>query len=257
MLRHEQRLLEEELSCLFGYHFLQLSIAPQQRLFRGSRISHCFALGASESAIPRVQALSELESLPLAEASVDVTLLHHVLEFSQNPQQVLKEAARITIPNGHIIVFGFNPWSLMGAAKPLARALGMDGIWRRHSLRRSRLEDWLQFLDFTVVHAYQGCWNLPINQRTYLKRTDRLNGWRSDRAWGMGNYYCLVARKDVCGVTPIKPRWEQELIPSAVSLPKQSIATAGKVARQGNVQVSKMRPTRRPDNSILDLNKKR
>ncbi len=233
MLHHEQRLLQEELSCLFGYHFLQLSIDPQSRLFEGSRISHCFALGTSNACVPRVQALSELESLPLADASVDVTLLHHVLEFSQNPQQVLKEAARITIPSGHIIIFGFNPWSLMGATRPLARVLGFDGIWQRHSLRRSRLEDWLQFLDFNVINAYQGCCNLPINQRSYLKRTHRLSSWKTQSILGLGNFYCLVARKEVCGVTPLRPKWEQDLIPSAVRLSKQSIAAAGKVARQG------------------------
>jgi SAM-dependent methyltransferase len=254
VLRQEQRLLEEQLNCLFGYHFLQLSIAPQARLFRGSRISHCFALGASESSIPRVQALTELESLPLAEASVDVTLLHHVLEFSENPQQVLKEAARVTIPSGHIIIFGFNPWSLMGAAKPLARMIGCDGVWRRHSLRRARLEDWLQFLDFTVVHAFQGCCNLPINQRTYLKRTNRLNTWTTERTWGFGNYYCLVARKEVCGITPIRPKWEQELIPAAVSLPKQTIAGAGKVARHRAGSEAKGSSS---SASITRINKKR
>lgn len=253
MLRQEQRLLEKELSCLFGYHFLQLSIAPQSRLFRGSRISHCFALGASEGCA-RVQALSEPESLPLAEGSVDVALLHHVLEFSQNPQQVLKEAARITIPNGHIIIFGFNPWSFMGAAKPLARMLGCGGIWRRHSLRSARLEDWLQFLDFTVVQAYQGCCNLPINQRTYLKRTNRLNTWQTEGVWGLGNFYCLVARKDVCGVRPIKPKWEQELLPRAVNLPKQPITAAGKIARQGRLASNSSMHRK---NSIINFKRKR
>ncbi len=258
MLHHEQRLLQEELSCLFGYHFLQLSIDPQTRLFEGSRISHCFSLGVSESCKPRVQALSEMESLPLADASVDVTLLHHVLEFSQNPQQVLKEAARITIPSGHVIIFGFNPWSLMGVTTPLARMFGLGGVWQRHNLRAGRLEDWLQFLDFNIVHAYQGCWNLPINQRTYLKRTNRLSAWKTRRKWGMGNFYCLVARKDVCGVRPIKPKWEQELIPRAVAMPKQSIATAGKVARRSTVeQKADKAANQREHSSIIHFNTKR
>lgn len=253
VLRQEQQLLEEELSCLFGYHFLQLSIAPQSRLYRGSRISHCFALGASETSKTRVQALSELEALPLAESSVDVTLLHHVLEFSQNPQQVLKEAARITIPNGHIIIFGFNPWSFMGAAKPLARMMGFDGIWRRHSLRRARLEDWLQFLDFTIVSSYQGCCNLPINQRSYLKRTNRLNAWQSDSVLGLGNYYCLVARKEVCCVTPLKPKWEAELIPAVVSMPKQSIAAVNRRSASAGA----IKPSGSSNKSIIDFSKKR
>ena len=269
MLHQEQRLLQEELSCLFGYHFLQLSIDPQTRLFEGSRISHCFALGVSDVCIPRVQAVSELESLPLADGSVDVTLLHHVLEFSQNPQQVLKEAARITIPSGHIIIFGFNPWSLMGATRPLARILGIDGIWQRHSLRRSRLEDWLQFLDFNVVNAWQGCWNLPINRRAYLKRTNRLSAWKTQSLLGLGNFYCLIARKDVCGVTPLKPTWEQDLIPNAVSLSKQSIAAAGKVARQDSgvahraykkaesKKTPKSQSPQNIDRSIIDFNRKR
>jgi SAM-dependent methyltransferase len=254
LLEQEQRLLEDQLSCLFGYHFLQLSINPQKRLFEGSRISHCFAMGAGDGCRAEVQALSELEALPLAENSVDVTLLHHVLEFSQNPQQVLKEAARITIPNGHIIIFGFNPWSPMGVTRPLARMFGMGGIWRRHSLRRGRLEDWLQFLDFNVVNRYQGCCNLPINQRSYLKRTRRLNAWQTDKWWGLGNYYCLVARKDVCGMTPIRPQWDQELLPAGVGLPKQSIARTGKVAR---VEARSVEHVDNRHKSIIHLNKKR
>jgi SAM-dependent methyltransferase len=56
-------------------------------------------------------------------------LLPHVLEFSDNPHQVLREVSRILMPEGHVVVSGFNPWSLWGARSVLGADRG-EFPWR-------------------------------------------------------------------------------------------------------------------------------
>ena len=41
-------------------------------------------------------------------------VLPHVLEFEANPHQVLRESERVLIGEGHVVILGFNPWSLWG-----------------------------------------------------------------------------------------------------------------------------------------------
>jgi len=36
----------------------------------------------------------------------------HTLEFTNDPHQVLREVDRVLIPEGHVVILAFNPWSL-------------------------------------------------------------------------------------------------------------------------------------------------
>lgn len=211
LLREEQRILERELSCMFGYHLMQLSINRQIQLFQDSRICHCFAVGAgTPKDDSRVAAYSSFDALPLEDESVDVTILHHVLEFSHNPHQVLREASRVTIPRGYIIIFGFNPMSLMGFVKPIAQLFSRSPIWKRNSLSKSRITDWLQFLDCNTLRTQDGIYNLPLQHGRYLAHATRINGVLQNWKIPFGNFYCLVARKDIACLTPIRPDWSRQ-----------------------------------------------
>ena len=46
----------------------------------------------------------ELERLPLADASVDVSMLSQALHHAREPQQALNEAVRVTVPGGRVLV---------------------------------------------------------------------------------------------------------------------------------------------------------
>jgi SAM-dependent methyltransferase len=211
LLTEEQRILDKELSCMFGYHLMQLSINRHIRLFEDSRICHCFSIGAgTPGADSDVAAYGNLDALPLEDESVDVTILHHVLEFSHNPHQVLREASRVTIPRGYIIIFGFNPISSMGMVKPLAQLFSKSPIWKRNSLRKGRISDWLQFLDCNTLRTQEGIYNLPLQRRNYLAYCASINQFL--QRWGVpfGNFYCLVARKDRASLTPIRPDWSRQ-----------------------------------------------
>jgi SAM-dependent methyltransferase len=237
LLGEQQRILERELSCMFGYHLMQLSINRRIQLFQDSRICHCFTMGAgSPGDNSQVAAYSSLDALPLEDESVDVTILHHVLEFSHNPHQVLREASRVTIPRGYIIIFGFNPVSLMGMIKPIAQLFSSNPIWRRSSLSRARITDWLQFLDCNTLRTQDGIYNLPLQRRSYLAHSTRLN--RKLQHWKIpcGNFYCLVARKDIAYLTPIRPDWSRQ---PRFRVPVKQALSARSTARLAPIKGSK------------------
>lgn len=224
LLATQKRILAQELQLLFGYHLMQLSVVPETRLYSASRVNHCFSLapkaGFRQS---RVSATSDCHALPFADESIDVTLIHHVLEFSENPQQVLKEAARVTIPRGYIVLMGFNPLSLTGMNKFFMQYLSAKKIWCRHGLRVGRIKDWLGFLDFSTAPAQYAFFNLPVNSKKYIHNTHFTHRLDWTRKIPLGGIYCLVARKDKMCMTPMKPAWESTPVAASVAAQKRAI----------------------------------
>lgn len=226
LLSAQQRVLDEELSCMFGYHLMQLSVLPYHRLSAGSRINHCFSLSPAvvrsdkvTTDLCDVQALSDLDALPLPDETIDVTILHHVLEFSSNPQQVLKEAARVTVPRGHIILFAFNPWSALGLIQMVKKIWGSSPIAKRRNLRSGRLRDWLEFLDFSCLNLRYLAHSSPL--RPGRKPLSHILDQQFRESMPFGATYCIVARKDKVGLTPIKPEWETPRLLGAAPVPKR------------------------------------
>ena len=78
------------------------------RLFDASAVRHKFQLARLAGA-SGIGALSDPEQLPIESESIDVALLHHVLEYSASPHALLRESARVVVPHGSVIVIGFAP----------------------------------------------------------------------------------------------------------------------------------------------------
>ncbi len=246
LLMQEQQLLDEELSYLFGYHLAQLSISRNVKLYENSRICHCFSIGSgTPDTAADVGMYSDFDALPLEDEQVDVTVLHHVLEFSSNPHQVLKEASRVTIARGHIIVIGFNPYSAMGMCKPFAQIFTNKAVWRRNSLAKSRVSDWLQFLDCNTLRIHNGSYGFSWQSRGGKGGAvgRLLRRWQAP----FGNFYCLVARKDRASLTPITPSWEK---PHRLPAVGKRALSARSAARLSLVRRSSIAPNPRlPDSS--------
>lgn len=220
LLSEEHESIEQALQCLFGYHLLQLSISPKLDLGDSSRISHRFALNPRLGENPSLAALSDFQYLPLPEESIDVTLLHHVLDYSQNPHQLLREAARVLIPRGHLVIVGFNPWSGFGVCRFFARAFSRKPRWRHQSLRLGRVLDWLALLDFEVLDTQQGFYRLPMQHPGAIKHLHCLERWGKRLRLPWGGYYLIVACKERLGMTPIKPNWQELRVAPSLSVTK-------------------------------------
>lgn len=89
--------------------------------------------------------LAELGWLPVASESIDVLILPHALEFEPDPHGLLQEAERILKPEGQLIIFCLNPWSVRGLFGHLPRR---ENFWSKHMLSCSRLVYWLSLLKF-------------------------------------------------------------------------------------------------------------
>jgi len=204
----EAAILDELLAEIFGYHLLQLSISEQD-LFTESPVGHKFKMG--DSGFDGADVVGVVNELPFENDSIDVVLLQHLLDFYESPHPILREAARIVIPSGYLVVIGFNPWSLWGLPK-LVPFLRQEIPWNTATIYPGRLMDWLTLLDFKIDRALYGYYNLPMRLARGLRLPDFSQGISRKINWPFGAIYVIVARKQVSSLTPIHPRWSNESI---------------------------------------------
>ena len=130
LVAQELARVERLLPGLFGYYLVQVGdMGPLMNSLKLSPIrTHVLVDSFSLGDSPVVQILAEPPSLPLATDTIDAVLLPHTLDFSPDPHQVLREAERILIPEGRVIILGFNPWSLWGAWRIVRRFRTRAGV---------------------------------------------------------------------------------------------------------------------------------
>lgn len=214
----ENILLSQVLPHLFGYHLLQIGCFGQGQLLESSRIRHRVILSTTTSPCSRQPAVLHCEAncLPIASDSVDVVLLPHVLEFERYPHEVLREVERVLIPDGHVVLTGFNPLGLWGVRRLFTTRKNPPWCGRFRTLLRIR--DWLRLLGFEIMIqkplAFPDVTHAPLSKGFYLKQTVQ-------KTWShVGSVYLVVAKKKVSTLTPIKPKWRaQTVISGAVGSP--------------------------------------
>lgn len=210
LIQAEQEAIDDAMQCLFGYHLLQLGISAQVDLTQNSLISHRFLIHPQPEASDRLGALADFNHLPFPAETLDAVLLHHALDFSQSPHHLLREATRVVIPRGHLIIVGFNPGSLWGIGSRLAQLFTRRARWRHQYLRLGRLLDWLELLDVEAVEIYQGFYPPPLPQESAIRHLQWMERWGKRLHLPWGGFYLIVARKDHVAVTPIKPVWRTQ-----------------------------------------------
>lgn len=142
---------------------------------------------------------SELDSMPLEEGSVDFLVLHHSLEFSENPHAVLREAVRVLAPQGHMIIICFNPYSLFGLRKSMQMILRKTIPWAHHSLSRSRVTDWLKLMNCEPLNVACGFYSFPVQSERVLKYSHHIDSTLTQHGVPGGGFYVVHASKQVDG----------------------------------------------------------
>ncbi|MDP1607556.1 MAG: methyltransferase domain-containing protein [Rhodocyclaceae bacterium] len=197
----EQRKLDLLVADIFGFNAVQVGF-PQLDFLRTNRMPFrvlCCDQGA-------VAVKSDPCFLPFAANSLDLIVLPHVLEFNANPQQILREVERVLVPEGSVVVTGFNPYSLWGLRRAMARRGGRPP-WQGRYLSVSRLRDWFKLLGFETRSGAFGCYAPPVRQEKWLQRW-RFMDAAGDRWWPItGAVYVLQAIKRQHGMRLITPKW--------------------------------------------------
>jgi SAM-dependent methyltransferase len=216
----EQVLYDQAVVDLFGFNALQMGCS-QMQLLRNSRIPNRFVASEFSTDNTKNQLSCSDDFLPFADMSIDLLLLPHRLEFSERPHQTLREAARVMMPDGHLVISGFNHLSLWGATAGFKKLISerAEYPWNGKFIGLTRLKDWLALLGFEVVSVEMCCHIPPFEKVSWHNRFSFFDKVSSRRCAMLGGVYFIVAKKRVVGMTPIKPNWKlsplkSTLIPS-------------------------------------------
>jgi SAM-dependent methyltransferase len=219
VLDWEQMQLDAAVTDLFGYHAMQLGL-PEIDALRENRMPLRFCAadrqltlpaqdGAAEGGERRVAIINRYEELPFATHSIDLVVMPHILEFAADPHQVLREVERVLVPEGHVVITGFNPASLWGLRQYSTR-LGASPFLPREGrfIALPRVKDWLKLLSFEFARGRFGCYAPSARTAAWLHR------WRfmekaGDRWWPVfGAVYLLTAVKRVRGMRLVGTVWK-------------------------------------------------
>lgn len=218
VLRQERAVLATVAPGLFGYHLVQVGLlGPDVEYLATCPIRSRTVVAAEPERVngaSRVRGLPE--RLPIAADSVDAVVLPHTLDLATDPPQVLREVERVLIPEGRLVLTGFNPWSLWGLRRQLGRRATPP--WNCHFIGYPRLHDWLSLLGFAVERTEVVMFRPPIAHPRLLDRLEFLDR-QGPRLWPMlAGVYVVQAIKRVSTLTPITLPWRRRRLISASAI---------------------------------------
>ncbi|MBC7685091.1 MAG: class I SAM-dependent methyltransferase [Bdellovibrionales bacterium] len=215
----EQACLDELVADIFGFNAVQVGL-PQIDALAANRMPNKWQAATRTSSLEQLElavagkqiaVALDFAELPFASQSLDLVVLPHVLEFAAEPHQVLREVERVLIPEGQVIICGFNPASLWGVRQ------GVGKLTRSHYLpvagefiSMPRMKDWLKLLNLGVSRSHFGCYSPACRTAHWINRFAFMEQ-AGQRWWPyLGAVYMVHAIKRVKGMTMIGPAWTKK-----------------------------------------------
>ena len=227
LLAWEQDQLDRVVADLFGFHALQLGL-PELDALRSNRMPHRWLAQQGGPSPRAIALLCETDALPFPERSLDLVVLPHTLEQARDPHLTLAEVERVLVPEGRVVILGFNSASLWGLRQRGGRLLQRFGARGPLFLPRPgefigywRLRDWLRLLSFEVEGGRFGCYRPALASERWLGRLDWMDRI-GDRWWPVfGAVYMVVAVKRVRGMRLVglarRERGQPQAAPAVVA----------------------------------------
>ncbi|WP_314140733.1 methyltransferase domain-containing protein [Buttiauxella noackiae] len=195
---------------MFGFHLLKIGNLSTEIDTEACAISHQVNVALQGD---RLQVNADPLYLPFAGKSVDACMLAHTLPWCQDPHGLLREADRVLIDDGWLILSSFNPVSLLGLGKTVP-FLRKRTPFHCRMFTPMRIFDWLALLNFEVMH-----------QRSFQVLPWSKQGGKmlSTHLPALGCMHVIVARKRTLPLTlnPMKSRKAKPQIRSAVGATRQ------------------------------------
>lgn len=216
MLAWEQQLLDDAVADLFGFHALQLGLSQLEAL-RANRMPHRWLAGdgagldepvpEGERELRAIALHCDFDALPFPSQSLDLVVLPHSLELAHDPHETLREVERVLVPEGRVVILGFNPVSFWGLKQRTGHLRRQLGSRRPLYLPRTgefigywRLRDWLRLLSFEVERGRFGCYRPGVRSQRWLDRFAWVESI-GERWWPVfGAVYAVIAVKRVRGM---------------------------------------------------------
>ncbi|MFC3852704.1 class I SAM-dependent methyltransferase [Salinispirillum marinum] len=181
-----------------GYHpfLVQIDGGLYRPLFdvrkTKNKVAAILARHDNRAVCPVIQ--SDPEHLALQASSVDMLILHHVMEYSENPHRILREAVQALRPGGQLMIMGFNPFGFWGVSRIFRRHRPMP--WAGQFISANRVADWCRLLDCEPLNTqYYYHWP-PMTQASWKRRVRFLNALIRNVLPIAGAGYLLVVRKN-------------------------------------------------------------
>ncbi len=227
----EQARLDALTADIFGFNAVQIGL-PQIAALNASRMPNRWLSNThvpQQTALP-ITLLHDFTELPFASQSMDLVVLPHVLEFAQESHQILREVERVLIPEGQVIISGFNPASLWGMRQVVGRLSGAHFLPQNGEfISLPRLKDWLKLLNMEVNRGHFGCYAPPCKTERWLQHFAFMEK-AGDRWWPyFGAVYIVQAIKRVRGMHLIGPAWSKKAAQAGNRVP-----VANKINRKQN-----------------------
>ena len=205
--KQECMAMEELLPSLFGYHLVQLSEHGTSKYLGKSTIRHHVIVDTDDHNVDcGISLRANAHQVSIASDSVDAVLLPHTLDVDMAPHQVLREVDRILVPEGKVVVIGFNPWSSWGM-RHMFNLWSSKNPWNLRFISPFRLKDWLTLLGFEIETVKTFFHRPPLMHPLAVRKLQFMDRLGNNIWPAFGGIYILVANKKVSTMTPIRPRW--------------------------------------------------
>ena len=199
LLNAEEAILSEFLEDKFGYFSLQTHTLGRN-LLKQTRMNHHIMMEGPDRNI-----VCSSMHLPFEKDSIDLIISQHQLEKIGNIQALFSEFFRVIIPGGRVVILSFNPFSFAG----LRNLTCFDNFspWNQKFISLSAAQKILKEEGFTVEEGRMVDYQPLFSDNASAHKVFEDVGAR----WLplFGNVYFIVARKDVVGVTPLRPKWNK------------------------------------------------
>ena len=213
--------LEEQitpiLATTFGYYSLQIGCSQlAQRLQESCRVKHQFTLDDLQSP---AMIRANPSMLPVASDSVDLVILMHHLSNTSEPHAILREAFRILIPEGKLVIIDFNPMSLWGL-RHFFQSWLEHVPFKGHFYTARRIDDWMRLLGFDQDLHYRVGYLPPIQKASVTRHMTWFE--KGNRKWlpMLGALNLMVYSKNISPLTPVRHRWvTRKLLPGKIARP--------------------------------------
>lgn len=208
LLASQRQAVDLAVARCFGFHQAELGVSHRIPMGNASNLGHKFyVLNKWEPDLPESAVVSCHNEVALDHDMADLVILHHALDFAEDPHQTLREASRILKSSGHLVIVGFNPLSTWGLRRMLSRQ--HNGPWACRFISDKRLSDWLSLLDFKMGPMRYHFYNLPFNHPKALERESVFDRVLSSKV-PLGAYYIVKAQKQVGLRIPRTKRWQKK-----------------------------------------------
>lgn len=191
--RAEKLHMSQLLAGTPGNHLLQLGKDKHDWL-PASRIMYKCII-EQQVCVEPIAAVAVFNELPFANETFDVVILPHIVDCTSQYPAIMREAARVTVGEGRIIILGFTANSLRALSKAKPPSSQLPGFYNiRYWLRQSGCEiEQLKTFFFRPLIQH----SRVLNKLDFMENIGKFC-WPN---WGA--CYFIVAHKRVAAITPL------------------------------------------------------